>query len=507
MELIYDIELRFIIFIPYCDVYKRFIDKCLKSINNQLYSNYEVVIVNDGSKERGFIEKLVEGNPKYTLIHCETNNGPASSKWVFLNHIQQNGSKYSPNDIIIVIDGDDYLNGTDVFSIINRTYQQHKCWMTYGNADGNYCNTNSITDIPNDWENIRHKEWIYNHPRTFKVALALTFNESDFKIDGAWLTKGTDRPLIYNCIELAGKSRCKSIKNVLYNYIEHENNSYKTVAPAYKYKQLEHLRNITPKSVIVEDIHIVMCCWKRYENLEEQIECLNEQTVASRIHLHLLNNNIEGRVTLIDLVNMLSQSYTNIKISLSHYNNEYYGFQRFLYTRDTLLKQYNIDYVIFIDDDQLFSVDWVEKLYKLRKPKTYSCWYGKLWQGTKVDYWEDSIICKHACHYNTNLQHPHLHFGATCGAIIDTTIFSHSSKLWEVPVGLRDNTLVYNIEDLWLSFIVRKVYGWVINRSFLPELRSLNTPGSSSEKQCLYVSLYNQKRILMQYLIDRYGLS
>ena len=51
------------------------------------------------------------------------------------------------------------------------------------------------------------------------------------------------------------------------------------------------LRNRKKLNQYIEDIHIVMCCWKRFQNLDSQINMLNNQTVSNRIHFHLVNNN------------------------------------------------------------------------------------------------------------------------------------------------------------------------------------------------------------------------
>ena len=58
---------KFIIFVPYCDVYKDFIIECLESIENQDYSNYEVVIVNDGGCQNILDEYAKKIN--YTILN------------------------------------------------------------------------------------------------------------------------------------------------------------------------------------------------------------------------------------------------------------------------------------------------------------------------------------------------------------------------------------------------------------------------------------------------------
>jgi hypothetical protein len=224
------------------------------------------------------------------------------------------------------------------------------------------------------------------------------------------------------------------------------------------------------------------------------------------IHLHLLNNNTATVAELNELVAKLISKYTYIKISLSHYDNTYFGFQRFIYVRDILLKHHNIDYVLTIDDDQMFSVDWVEQMYNLREPKTYKAWYCKVWELTNIDYWNGSIVTYNDSKKNGKPDINEMHYGGAGGAIIDVSIFNSASKLWDIPTELPHGTNVYNIEDLWLSFVIRKEYGWKIKRTFLPEESTLNVPKSNSDAVALYKTLYTHKKILIEYLVKKYGL-
>lgn len=490
--------------VPYCDIYEPFIIKCLNSIYTQQYYNYEVIIVNDGSKKIKIINDYIENKENYILLNCENNNGPAFTKWKFMEYIKDNINRYNYNDIACIIDGDDYLITEDALNTINQTYNENKCWFTYGNAEGKFCSDNNY-QIPETWINIREEKWIYNHPRSFKLFFVFYFLESDFKFNDNWLNKGTDRPLVYNCIELSGKNRVKYIDKILYKYVEHDFNSYKTVSHKNKLTQINYIKNKSPLKEIIEDIHIVVCYWKRIENLEIQLDNLNKQTISKRIVLHLINNNPDYFVYLTQKINEYSKIFENIRIYLSHYSNEYFGFQRFIYIRDIILKKFIVDYVIIIDDDQIFNYDWVEKIYQLRRPKTYWSWYVKKWNKLNLDYWKGSIIKINRNLTNSNNKindNETFHYGGTGGSIIDVNIFNINSKLWEVPTNTQ-NFSVYSIEDLWLSFVMTYYYGWEIKYSNLLE-KTLNFKNSNSKKQSLYSNLIKEKQLFLEYLTYNY---
>ena len=495
-------ENKFIIFVPYCNMYSEFILECLNSVENQNYNNYEVIIVNDGG-DITELNKFIENKSNYIILNFSENNGPAFSKWKFIEYIQKNLDKYSVNDICIILDGDDYLFN-NALHIINNTYKDTKCWVTFGDATGKYCDpSRKYYKDPANFVNIRNSNWFANHPRTMKLFLLNFMKINDFKYNGKWMIKCTDRLIIYKVFELSGSNRIAYINDILYYYREHEFNSYKTVGSRQKQALLNYC-NTQPKcDTLNEDIHIVMCCWKRYQNIEIQFEMLNNQTFSKRIHWHLVNNNFTEREKLEVIINDLKNKYKNIKVSISHYKNKYFGYQRFLYIRDHLLKKFILDYVIIIDDDQLYSNDWVEKMWNLRKPKIYSGWYCKKWIDN-LNYWKGSIISYRASAKNNNKNIKRVNYVGTGGCIIDTTIFQEKSPFWIIPTDLPKEVNIYNIEDLWLSFTAKYEHGYKLERSFLSEYKSINHIDKNSKKVSLYSMLRNEKQLLFNYLIKKY---
>jgi hypothetical protein len=145
-------------------------------------------------------------------------------------------------------------------------------------------------------------------------------------------------------------------------------------------------------------------------------------------------------------------------------------------------------------------------MYALRTPRTYTCWYGKKWQFNQVDYWNDSIITHKDVYNNLYKECTDFHYGGTGGSIIDVTIFNIDSELWTIPTDLPSTICIYKIEDLWLSFILRKIYHWNIKRSFLPDTKSIAFKPGCVDKDALATSLKKEKNIFLKYLIHKYGL-
>ena len=472
---------KLVIFVPYCDHFTTFIDECIKSIDTQNYPNYDVVIGNDGG--------TLPIETTHTVLNFKKNRGPAFAKWKFIEYARD---RYAPNDIVMIVDGDDYLFENSLFTI-NDTYNKSKCWSTFGNAFGKWAD---ISTPSVNWGDVRNGTWSWSHPRTFRIELLSHFTESDFKYKGSWMPKCTDRELIYSINERCGKEKVSFIQKQLYYYREHDNNTYKTVKSTMKNELLVHCQEQIPCRKHIEDIHIVMLCWKRHYNLADQFTMLNDQICDRHIHLHIVNNNYEEKDKLESLVASLESVFT---VHISHYKNELTGFQRFPYIRDVVLNKFLADYVIIIDDDEIFDSGWVQNMYDMRKPETYCGWYTKAFTRHSHTYTTDSLLsyddlCMHRKRYITNLQ-----YVGTGGCIIDTAVFLPDSELWNIP----DDFDVYNVEDIWLSYICKEYYAWTLARSFLPPV-IIKDEDKTTTAPCVsqWKHLKQKKNEFLNYLVE-----
>lgn len=90
------------IIVPVYNV-EKYIDKCLDSLVNQDYDNYEVLVINDGSpyNEQEIIDNYVKKYPNIIKSTKKENGGYGS--------VLQLGIKEAKGDYILVCDSDDYL--------------------------------------------------------------------------------------------------------------------------------------------------------------------------------------------------------------------------------------------------------------------------------------------------------------------------------------------------------------------------------------------------------------
>ena len=235
-------ENKFLIMVPYCQVYEPFINECMDSILQQKYTNYSVLMINDGVKQYNKTYK----NTTILYRQNEYGNGPGASKYHFVKHLQNNYNNYDKETIIAIVDGDDYLINKSVFMLINLYYNINNSLMTCGNYKGKWDNMIYKTESYLSYKPIRKSlEFIFPHIRTFKMKLIPYIKTDEFIYpNNKFIKKSTDKLLLIRLIEICGRENISLIYRKLYYYREHNNCSYKSVSALYKKKVNNYISNL-----------------------------------------------------------------------------------------------------------------------------------------------------------------------------------------------------------------------------------------------------------------------
>ena len=240
----------------------------------------------------------------------------------------------------------------------------------------------------------------------------------------------------------------------------------------------------------METINIVLLTYSRPERLYEQLKSLEKQTCCNQICLHIVNNNIDYE----DQIKSIIKQFNLLKINFVQRNNRTICFERFYYVRENLL---DTKFVIFIDDDQIYSSNQVEELVNKFEYKTFCTWYGRVFDknGNPANFYSKS---PQYCLSNKEPQITEFHYGGPGFSIIDTQIFNSNSKLWEFENWrdeLKEN--VYRMDDIMLSWTISKLKDWKIKRSFNPpcqtikDKKSISKPLNKSGKKAKFVEYLN----------------
>jgi glycosyltransferase involved in cell wall biosynthesis len=186
----------------------------------QKYDNFVLCVIDDGSTD-GTWEKVM------TLYNLEDLAVPME-----IVHLVHNGSALgniatgiyqfakNPEDIIVVVDGDDSLIGDTVLSDLNEVYQDPDVYMTYGQfvpVSGTY--EAYCRPIPDTRTYRKGKEWLANHLRTYKKKLWDKIRHEDLHdSDYNFYKTCGDTAVLYPLIEMCGHKHMRFIEKVNYLY-------------------------------------------------------------------------------------------------------------------------------------------------------------------------------------------------------------------------------------------------------------------------------------------------
>ena len=205
-----------------------FLENCVSSLMSQKYDDYQVIFVDDCSTDGSF-DRLPKNNPKAIIIKNEIRKTALENIHdTIMNHCD-------PDDIVVLVDGDDWLPNKAVLSYINDFYNQHDCWMMYGQAG--WTDGNKGCSFPyqskEHFDNIRRSPshsngqpsgYLISHIRTFRAGLYQKIKEQDNDFSclkdktSAFYRMTYDVSMFLPMMEMAGFEKVKYNEKVLYTY-------------------------------------------------------------------------------------------------------------------------------------------------------------------------------------------------------------------------------------------------------------------------------------------------
>jgi glycosyltransferase involved in cell wall biosynthesis len=163
-------ENKFVVFSCFYNA-ENYVKTHIESVYHQNYDNYVHILVDDASTDNTHktILKNIKGS-KTQVYHNSKNQ-----KWI-KNALEYLFTKAEKDDIIVLLDGDDFFANKNVLETLNNFYNTNDCWITYSRM---YYVSKKTTShwIPiyskEDIEQKRFREiiWSFTHLRTFKYFL------------------------------------------------------------------------------------------------------------------------------------------------------------------------------------------------------------------------------------------------------------------------------------------------------------------------------------------------
>lgn len=198
-----------------------FIGRCLASVRAQQYSRWHATVTIDPWGDRTFDRAVAAaaGDPR---ISVTLNPRRAYSMANLIAGIQR--ADASPDAVIVVLDGDDWLFRDTALTNIAETYATHDCWMTYGSWISNDPSHRGQQRglwpaYADDTVDFRHGEWRHTALRTWKRWLWDLVDERDLRDDhGELFRVAEDQASMLPLLEMSGTARAWHIAEILMVY-------------------------------------------------------------------------------------------------------------------------------------------------------------------------------------------------------------------------------------------------------------------------------------------------
>ena len=216
---------------------EKYVERCINSLINQTYENIEIIMVDDGSKDKSaqIIKECQKKSDKIIYIY-QDNSGPGVAR---NRAIKEAGGKY-----ILFVDADDYIS-EDYIKHLVETAEKNNSELTIAGYTMVYENGKKEKKVvPEFYERNKAEEWAYRisaccsrmYLRDFWMKYEIKFNEERN-------ARAEDVPIVLFSNVMA--KNISIVKNAGYYYYQHSgsamNDRSKRVVFGFPYKAFEEM--------------------------------------------------------------------------------------------------------------------------------------------------------------------------------------------------------------------------------------------------------------------------
>jgi len=184
-----------------------FIGRCIYSLKRQQNQNFQCYMIDDVSDDKSATIAMLStlDDKRFKLIENE------DKKYALQNISDAIASieDIKDDDIIILLDGDDWLPSSKTLSHLEKVYSENQCLMTYGSYV--YAPSGEKGVEPSkypqeviDNNSYRQDQWRASHLRTFKYKLWKELDQNDLQNDDGYYKVAYDQAIMLPLLEMAG---------------------------------------------------------------------------------------------------------------------------------------------------------------------------------------------------------------------------------------------------------------------------------------------------------------
>lgn len=191
---------------------EKYIKNCIRTLKSQKDEDFQVYIIDDLSTDSTVevVKSLIKDDKRFNLIINQ-------EKKFKLKNLDELITTFDDEDIVIELDGDDFLLNSNVVGDIRKVYSDKKVWLTngsfmYTNGDPGFsqkCNPNTV----------RKDVFRFSHLRTWKTFLWKSIPKDYLRDDnGEFFKSAADVAYTFSLLELAGEENYRFLPELYYVY-------------------------------------------------------------------------------------------------------------------------------------------------------------------------------------------------------------------------------------------------------------------------------------------------
>lgn len=197
---------------------EQYIERCIGSLMGQNFTDFKCYITDDMSTDNSanIVKDMIKDDNRFILIENKTKFYQSGN----YDQVIRNNPNISDDEIIIELDGDDWLPDSKVFDRVAELYSDSSVWI----ANGKFRYVNGgigFAAPPRNISTIRQETFTASHLRTWRAFLWRKIKEEDLKDENGvyWKTAG-DLAFMFPMIEMAGEEHYRFMNDVNYIYNE-----------------------------------------------------------------------------------------------------------------------------------------------------------------------------------------------------------------------------------------------------------------------------------------------
>jgi len=239
-----DVHNHFKIIIPFYNV-KDYLPRCVESLNRQRYRNFTAYFIDDISTD-GSLEAAKELKGEGHLIRNQEKKYALRNIWDTLEQYE-----HDDEDIVIILDGDDWLAHENVLGKLNEVYNKQECLVTYGNYVYYPYGNKGVEPSAYPEEIIRtnmfrQDKWRASHLRSFKYKLWKHLDPDYLQDDyGDFYKTAYDQAMMLPLLEMAS-DKSFFINDVLYVYNKENPLNVDKIKAKVQYETMLEIRKKEP---------------------------------------------------------------------------------------------------------------------------------------------------------------------------------------------------------------------------------------------------------------------